>query len=114
MKNAADVSDLEALDARQLVQPIRSRVTIWHARSAFLAVVARQPKRSSPAADALAGQCVKLIEELKREREQLVRDASAARFSGHRLVVSSLAEVDRLLSKLNESLDGLSADAPNK
>jgi hypothetical protein len=101
------MTDLNALAARQIAEPIRSRLTIWHARAAFLAVVAKQPKRTSPAGDALAGQCAKLIEELKRQREQVSSEAQLAGYSDHRLVASSLDELDGLLSKLGDSLDCL-------
>ena len=105
------MSDLDLLDARQVVQPVRARLTIWHARAAFLAVVARQPKRPSPAGEALADQCAKLIVEITRQREQLSLDAKAAGIADHRLVGSTLDELSLLLAKLGESLDGLRTGA---
>ena len=105
-----DKTALETLDARLLVQPIGSRLTIWHARSAFLAVVAKRPRRPSPVGEALASQCEKLIEELTTKYEELRVQAEASGLANHRLVVSSLADVGGLITRLNESLDELKTE----
>ena len=108
------MSDGDALDARRVLQPTRARLTIWHSRAAFLSVVAKQPKRHSPAGEALAGQCERLIAEISEERERISLEAKSAGVLDHRLVLTTLDELSLLLSNLEDSLDGLRADESDR